>query len=137
MQNELLKLQHSLQKTIIFITHDFLEAIKLGDRIAIMKDGEIVQVGTSQEIVANPGNDYVREFTQDVPRAKVLTAEVIMQPIDSINTDNDVKIPCHTTLEALIPMLIGFDRSLPVVDSAGKTIGSVDQKTLLLALAEN
>ena len=134
MQNELLKLQQSLQKTIIFITHDFLEAIKLGDRIAIMKDGAIVQVGTSQEIVANPGNDYVREFTQDVPRAKVLTAGSIMHP-GSVASDQDFLIPSNTTLEELIPMLVGLDGSRPVVDVEGNVVGSVDQKTLLMALA--
>ena len=137
MQNELLKLQTALQKTIIFITHDFLEAIKLGDRIAIMKDGEIVQVGTSQEIVANPGNDYVREFTQDVPREKVLTAESIMQPIKPDETYQDTAIPYNTTLEALIPLLVGLDRSLPVANAEGAIIGTVDQKSLLMALAEN
>lgn len=135
MQNELLKLQQSLQKTIIFITHDFLEAIKLGDRIAIMKDGAIVQVGTSQEIVANPGNDYVREFTQDVPRAKVLTAEAIMLPGEGIQVNNDFTIPHETTLEELIPMLVGLNEPRPVVDAQGKIIGSVDQKTLLIALS--
>ncbi|HSG24942.1 MAG TPA: glycine betaine/L-proline ABC transporter ATP-binding protein [Anaerolineales bacterium] len=134
MQNELLKLQQSLQKTIIFITHDFLEAIKLGDRIAIMKDGEIVQVGTSQEIVANPSNDYVREFTQDVPRAKVLTAGSIMQPGNQ-STDQGMVIPFNTTLEELIPMLVGSSESRPVVDVDGNVVGSVDQKTLLMALS--
>ncbi len=79
MQDELINLQKLVRKTIIFITHDFLEAIKLGDHICIMKDGEFVQVGTPEEIVANPVNDYVREFTMDVPRSKVLTARAIMK----------------------------------------------------------
>ncbi|MGB0823935.1 MAG: quaternary amine ABC transporter ATP-binding protein, partial [Alphaproteobacteria bacterium] len=73
MQDELLDLQAKLQKTMVFITHDFLEAIKMGDHIAIMKDGEIVQIGTPEEIVAAPVDDYVREFTEDVPRYKVLS----------------------------------------------------------------
>ena len=80
MQNELLNLQKNVQKTIVFITHDFLEAIKLGDRIAIMKDGEFVQVGTAEEPVANPSDSYVRDFTSDVPRSKVLTAQTMMSP---------------------------------------------------------
>jgi glycine betaine/proline transport system ATP-binding protein len=79
MQNELLSLQSSLQKTIIFITHDLDEALKLGDRIAIMKDGEIVQIDTPENILENPANDYVREFVQDVNRAKVITASNIMR----------------------------------------------------------
>jgi len=137
MQNELLNLQQTLHKTIIFITHDFLEAIKLGDRIAIMKDGEIVQVGTSQEIVAHPGNDYVREFTQDVPRAKVLTAEAIMQPVDRSKKLSDVVIPCTTTLEALIPVVSSADCPVPVIDQAGNIVGACDQNIVLMALAEN
>lgn len=79
MQDELINLQKTVRKTIIFVTHDFLEALKLGDRIAIMKDGEFVQVGTPEEVVAHPVNDYVREFTKDVPRSKVLTARAIMK----------------------------------------------------------
>ena len=80
MQDELLKLQAVVQKTMIFITHDFLEAIKMGDHIAIMKDGEFVQVGTPEDVVASPVDDYVRDFTEDVPRYKVLTAGRVMQP---------------------------------------------------------
>ena len=78
MQDELLKLQEVVQKTMIFITHDFLEAIKMGDHIAIMKDGVFVQVDTPEKVVAHPIDDYVREFTEDVPRHKVLTAATIM-----------------------------------------------------------
>ena len=70
MQNELLSLQQKMHKTIIFITHDLDEALKLGDRIAIMKDGNIVQIGIAEEILQNPADDYVREFTQDVNRAR-------------------------------------------------------------------
>lgn len=84
MQNELISLQKMMQKTIIFITHDFLEAVKLGDHIAIMKDGEIVQMGTPAQVVMNPVNDYVREFTKDVPRTRVLAAEAIMQACDAV-----------------------------------------------------
>ena len=79
MQDELLNLQKMMHKTIIFITHDFLEAVKLGDYIAIMKDGEIVQVGTPNQVIINPINDYVREFAKDVPRSRVLSAQAIMQ----------------------------------------------------------
>ena len=80
MQDEFLRLQTLLHKTIVFITHDFDEAIRLADRIAIMKDGAIVQIGTPEELVLNPATDYVREFTQDVPRAKVFGAPVMMEP---------------------------------------------------------
>jgi len=78
MQDELLRLQSVVRKTMVFITHDFLEAIKMGDHIAIMKDGEFVQIGTPEEIVANPVDDYVRDFSEDVPRHKVLTVNSIM-----------------------------------------------------------
>ena len=78
MQDELLRLQQELQKTIVFITHDLEEAVKLGDRIAIMRDGQIVQIGSSQDIVLNPADDYVAEFTQDVRRESILTAANVM-----------------------------------------------------------
>lgn len=78
MQDELLEMQKSMHKTIIFITHDLNESLRIGDRIAIMKDGEVVQVGTGEEILTNPANDYVERFVEDVDRAKVLTAENIM-----------------------------------------------------------
>ncbi len=78
MQDELLRLQSVVHKTMIFITHDFAEAIKMGDHIAIMKDGEFVQVGTPEDVVANPANDYVKDFSEDVPRHKVLSVSAIM-----------------------------------------------------------
>ncbi len=80
MQDQLIGLQQLVQKTMVFITHDFLEALKVGDRVAIMRDGEFVQVGTPEELVSNPINDYVRDFTRDVPRSKVLTARSVMTP---------------------------------------------------------
>lgn len=80
MQEQLIKLQQLVQKTMVFITHDFLEALKVGDRVAIMKDGEFVQVGTPEEVVSAPTDAYVRDFTRDVPRSKVLTARSVMTP---------------------------------------------------------
>ena len=80
MQDQLIGLQKLVRKTMVFITHDFLEAIKVGDRVAIMKDGEFVQTGTPEDMVSNPVNDYVRDFTRDVPRSKVLTARSVMSP---------------------------------------------------------
>ncbi len=89
MQDELINLQKMMQKTIIFITHDFLEALKLGDFIAIMKDGEIVQIGTPQQVIMNPVNDYVREFTKDAPRSRVLEAQAIMKDCQVVISEND------------------------------------------------
>lgn len=137
MQNELLHLQKTLHKTIIFITHDFLEALKLGDRIAIMKDGVIVQIGTPQEIVAHPADEYVRDFVQDVPRAKVLTAESIMLPHKGQSFSLETAVSHDTTLEALIPQIIGQATEIPVVNAKGNLIGIVDQRTILQAMAED
>lgn len=89
MQDELINLQKVVKKTIIFITHDFLEALKLGDRIAIMKDGEFVQIGTPEDVVAHPVDDYVKDFTLDVPRSKVLTAGAIMKECELVVSDTD------------------------------------------------
>ena len=80
MQSEFISLRSVVKKTVLFITHDLIEALKLGDRIAIMKDGEIVQIGVAEEIVAQPADDYVSEFVRDVPRGKVVLAESIMEP---------------------------------------------------------
>lgn len=136
MQNELLHLQKNLRKTIIFITHDFLEALKIGDRIAIMKDGVIVQVGTPQEIVARPADEYVREFIEDVPRSKVLTAGTIMNdPLSQSETAGHASVAQSTTLEELIPLVAPTADPLPVVDENGVCIGSVDRATVMQALA--
>ncbi|MET3683519.1 glycine betaine/proline transport system ATP-binding protein [Alkalibacillus flavidus] len=87
MQDELLDLQETMQKTIIFITHDLDEALRIGDRIALMKDGSIVQVGSPEEILVNPANDYVEKFVEDVDRSKVLTAEHIMKRPETVDID--------------------------------------------------
>ena len=84
MQDELLSLQNSLNKTIIFVTHDLDEALKIGDRIALMNNGTIVQIGTAEEILTNPANDYVERFVEDVDRTKVLTAEGVMKAPDPV-----------------------------------------------------
>jgi glycine betaine/proline transport system ATP-binding protein len=135
MQDELIRLQKMMHKTIIFITHDFLEALKLGDHIAIMKDGEIVQVGTPEEIVARPVNNYVSEFARDVPRAKVLTARSIMKPAAGVNGGASPVSP-DTTLEALIPLTAAKDEPLPVIDDQGRLLGVVDRTAVMLALCQ-
>ncbi len=136
MQNELIRLQKNLHKTIVFITHDFLEAIKIGDRIAVMKDGEIVQVGTPEQIVAHPVNDYVREFTKDVPRVKVLTARSVMQPIYTKEQMIGRAIAIDTTLEALIPLTVDSDEGVSIIDEQNNLVGIVDRKAVMLALAD-
>jgi glycine betaine/proline transport system ATP-binding protein len=123
MQDELIHLQKIMHKTILFITHDFLEALKLGDHIAIMKGGEIVQMGTPEDVVMRPVNDYVREFTKDVPRSRVLTAKSIMQPASVIVSEND-------TLDAVMPLLKGNNSTVAFVQGEnGRFLGTlcVDQ----------
>jgi glycine betaine/proline transport system ATP-binding protein len=136
MQNELIRLQKNLRKTIVFITHDFLEAIKIGDRIAVMKDGEIVQVGTPEQIVAHPVNDYVREFTKDVPRVKVLTARSVMQPVYTKEQMIGRAIAIDTTLEALIPLTADSDEGISILDEQNNLVGIVDRKAVMMALAD-
>ncbi|MDD4377960.1 MAG: glycine betaine/L-proline ABC transporter ATP-binding protein [Eubacteriales bacterium] len=89
MQDELMAMQENMKKTIIFITHDLDEALKIGDRIAIMKEGEIVQIGTPEEILEHPADDYVKTFIKDVNRTKVLTASAVMKKPDAIITKKD------------------------------------------------
>jgi glycine betaine/proline transport system ATP-binding protein len=134
MQDELIRLQQMMHKTIVFITHDFLEAIKLGDRIAIMKEGEIVQIGRPETIVAHPVNDYVREFTKDVPRVKVLTAATIMTPTTAAFNPHTHHVTPATTLEQLVRLTADHDRPLPVVNGSGEVVGQVDRTAVMLAL---
>jgi glycine betaine/proline transport system ATP-binding protein len=89
MQNELLQLQEALQKTVLFITHDLNEALRVGNHVAIMKDGEIVQIGTPVEIITEPATNYVAAFVQDVDQSRVLTAEVVMKPADVLVLGRD------------------------------------------------
>lgn len=136
MQNELIRLQQDLQKTLVFITHDFLEAIKLGDRIAIMKDGEIVQIGTPEQIVAHPVNDYVDEFTKDVPRVKVLTAGSVMRPVRQKEELIGKAVAIDTTLEKLIPLTADTDEAIPIVDDEENLVGVVNRRRVMMALAK-
>lgn len=119
MQNELLTLQTQIKKTIIFITHDLDEALKLGDRIAIMKDGGVVQIGTPEEILHNPADNYVREFTQDVNRIRIVTADAIMRPSGSIILE---KAGVRTALKAMGNLGIS---SIFVTDKTHKLLGIV------------
>ena len=134
MQDELLRLQSQLHKTSVFITHDFAEALKLGDRIAIMRDGQFVQEGTPQELVMHPKDGYVRAFVQDAPRAKVLTAGVIMQPCPPDFVANGRSVSSETHLEALLPLLSTNAAPLAVVLPTGQLIGQVDRGCVIHAL---
>ncbi|MEQ2526820.1 proline/glycine betaine ABC transporter ATP-binding protein ProV [Robertmurraya yapensis] len=110
MQNELLELQEKMEKTIIFITHDLDEALRIGDRIALMKDGSIVQVGTPEEILMNPANDYVERFVEDVDLSKVLTAAHVMKRPEMILSDRGVRVALQIMKDAKISSLYVVDK---------------------------
>ena len=112
MQDELLDLQATVQKTIVFITHDLNEALRIGDRIAIMKDGYIVQIGTGEEILTNPANEYVRSFLEDVDRSKVITAENAMIRPMTINIEHDgPKVALKRMKDEEVSVLLAVDKS--------------------------
>ncbi len=136
MQDEVIKLQREVRKTMIFITHDLMEALKLGDRIAIMKDGHFVQVDTPEELVAHPADDYVADFTRDVPRAHVLTARTIMTPIpEGDGLTYGPNVAPETVVQELIPIVANTDALLRVVDGES-VLGVVDRGAVLAALEE-
>jgi hypothetical protein len=115
MQDELIRLQKTMQRTVVFITHDFAEALRLGDRIAIMKDGSFDQIGTPEEIVANPATPYVREFVNDVPRAKVLSVKTVT--VDGQPSVGGRTVVSTAKIETIIPMLLERDETITVVDA--------------------
>ncbi len=111
MQDELLDLQQTLKKTIIFITHDLNEALRIGDRIALMKDGQIIQIGTGEDILTNPADEYVRSFVEDVDRSKVLTAENVMVRAMSVNVEMDgPKVALQRMRQEKVSNLIAVDK---------------------------
>ena len=134
MQDEVLRLQERLQKTVIFVTHDLDEALKLGDRIAIMKDGRFVQVGSPADIVGAPADDYVREFVRDVPRGKVLTAAFATQPHAGGDIPEDV-VRQDQRLGELLPIIFGAQGPIGVVDGGGELVGILDRRMVIHVLA--
>lgn len=122
MQDELIEMQKTLNKTIIFITHDLNESLRLGNRIAIMKDGEVVQVGTGEEILSNPANDYVKRFVEDIDRTKVYTAQHIMEEPTAVTTQ------LETPSEALRIMVDEGMSNILVVDKDEQLIGYVTRE---------
>ncbi|MEX0983815.1 MAG: glycine betaine/L-proline ABC transporter ATP-binding protein [Actinomycetota bacterium] len=134
MQDQVIALQRDLKKTMIFITHDLAEALKLGDRIAIMKDGKFVQVGTPEEVVAHPANDYVADFTRDVPRAHVLTARAIMRTANGGQSDGPT-VSVDTVVQELIPMVAEADMTIRVLEG-DVVVGVVDRSDVMRALVE-
>ena len=135
MQDELLDLQANVQKTIIFITHDLNEALRIGDRIALMKDGEIMQIWTGEEILTHPANDYVREFVEEVDRSKVLTAQNIMVPALTTNIESDgpnVALTRMRNEEVSMLMAVDRKRHLKGIITADQALEARRQKRPLI-----
>ncbi len=136
MQDEFLRIQSVLSKTIVFITHDFNEAIRLADRIAIMKDGAIIQIGTPEELVRNPADSYVEEFTNDLSKAKVFTVKSIMDPKDpslpSVGT-----VPDSAKIDAVAADIVGSNRPYDVIDAGGAVIGQISRDAVIDVLISN
>jgi glycine betaine/proline transport system ATP-binding protein len=130
MQTELMRLQSVLKKTIVFITHDFDEAIRLADRIAIMKDGSIIQIGTPEELVRSPATDYVAEFTRDVNRAKVLSARSLMTKATA-RAKGYNKIEASAKVASFAAAIVDRNAPLAVVDSMGAIIGEVAPRSVI------
>jgi glycine betaine/proline transport system ATP-binding protein len=130
MQDEVIRLQEDLRKTMVFITHDLQEAVKLGDRILIMRDGEVVQVGTPAEIVAHPADDYVRDFVSDVPKSHVLTLRYVMRdPTPEDSPEGPVMSP-DTIVRQAARAALASAHVVRVVEN-GKLIGIVDDEAIL------
>ncbi|MBA2773783.1 MAG: betaine/proline/choline family ABC transporter ATP-binding protein [Nocardioidaceae bacterium] len=130
MQNEVIRLQGDLKKTMVFITHDLAEALKLGDRILIMRDGEVVQVGTPADVVAHPANDYVRDFVSDVPRSHVLTLRYVMRDPRPDDSREGPVMSSDTIVRQAARAALASEHVVQVVDD-GKLVGIVDDDAIL------
>jgi glycine betaine/proline transport system ATP-binding protein len=131
MQDEFLRLQGVLNKTILFITHDFDEALRLADRIAIMKDGLIEQLDTPANIVLNPKTEYVRKFTEEVPREKVLKIEAIMEtPLEGEDTKN-ISVSKDAIIETVAEKILSQEKPVNVLDSNDNIVGSVKPSKII------
>lgn len=125
MQDEFLRLQGKLQKTIMFVTHDFDEALRLADRIAIMKDGIIEQLDTPANIVLSPATGYVKKFTEEVPREKVLKIETVMEPMSDNKNLSDLKVSKDAIIETVAEKILSQEKPVAVIDANKKVIGIV------------
>ena len=133
MQDEVCRLQLETGKTMVFITHDLPEALRLGDRIAIMRDGKIVQLGPPEELVGSPADDYVQNFIRDIPRSHVLTLRWIMRDPGPGETDGPA-LPVGTTVRNAVPIIAASEKPVRAVDN-GKVVGVVDRIAVLNAIA--
>jgi len=134
MQDEFLRLQGVLNKTILFVTHDFNEALRLADRIAIMKDGVIEQLDTPANIVLHPATEYVRKFTEEVPREKVLKIEAVMDPIDAQTEFGTLQVSKDAIIETVAEAVLTEQAHVAVIDDGGKIVGSVHASKVIQML---
>jgi len=130
MQDEFLRLQSLLKKTIVFITHDFDEAIRLADRIAIMQDGAIIQVATPEQLVLSPASTYVEEFTRHIPRAKVLSVRTLMRP-GPVSGQTAGEIAAGSRIEDVAEQVVSSALPYAVIDETSAVIGSIDQQAVI------
>ena len=142
MQDQLVELQSKLHKTIVFITHDLDESLKLGDHIGILNGGRLVQVGKPEEIIMNPADDYVAAFVKDVNRAKVLRAKTIMlstehNPLNGKKSGDTHKVHENSFIEEFLPQVLERRSVVEVVDEGGKTIGFITEKELAQSLSKD
>ena len=140
MQNQLLELQNELKKTIVFITHDLDESLKLGDHIGILNAGKLVQVGSPVDIIMNPADEYVEAFVKDVNRAKVIKAKVIMQPVsesNGIDKNNLIKVKEDQFIEEFLPQVVCTNSNCEVIDKQGNVKGYISNKELQTSLTKS
>jgi glycine betaine/proline transport system ATP-binding protein len=130
MQNEVIRLHEEVGKTMVFITHDLAEALKLGDRILIMRDGEVVQVGRPDEVVGAPADDYVKDFVSDVPKSHVLTLKWVMRPAQPGEADGAPALPSDTVVREAARAVLAADGPVRVVDG-DRVVGIVDDEDIL------
>jgi glycine betaine/proline transport system ATP-binding protein len=135
MQDEVCRLQVETGKTMLFITHDLPEALRLGDRIAIMRDGAIVQLGTPEELVGSPADDYVANFVRDIPRTHVLTLRWIMRDPRPGEETSGPELDVSTKVKDAVPMAAATDGPIRAVEN-GRCVGIVDRVSILQAMAE-
>ncbi|MFE9169955.1 glycine betaine/L-proline ABC transporter ATP-binding protein [Streptomyces kebangsaanensis] len=134
MQEEVIRLHEEEGRTMVFITHDLQEALRLGDRIALMRDGRVVQLGTPEEIVGSPADDYVRDFVRDVPREQVMTVRRAMRPASEEDAGNGPAVPPEATVAEAIEAVARAGAPARVVDE-GRCVGVVDSDALLGVVA--
>jgi len=141
MQKQLIDLQAELKKTIVFITHDLDESLRLGDHIGILNAGKLVQVGTPVEIIMNPADDYVKAFVKDVNRAKVVKAKIIMTPSNQFKgkekSNNRIKVQEDQFLEEFLSKIVCSDTTVEVVDKKGDIKGYITNKELESSLVRS